>query len=94
MAFYTSIQYSTKKDGKMNHTAQIIREIVLRRFSVYIRFFGEKSYETCRTHAKKYLHSICLQIHTDYVAFSFEEIFAIRMYRTLYCLYKHANDCQ
>ena len=47
----------------MNRTARRIREIVLSRFSVYIRVFGEKNDETCRTHAKKYLHSICLQIH-------------------------------
>ena len=59
----------------MNRTAQRIREIVLSRFSVYIRVCGEKNYETCRTHAKKYLHSICLQIHTDNVTFLFEKRF-------------------
>ena len=62
--------YSTvEKDAQMNRSAQRIREIVLSRFSVYIRVCGEKNDETCRTHAKKYLHSICLQIHTDYVTF-------------------------
>ena len=49
----------------MNRTAQRIREIVLSRFSVCIRVCGEKNDETCRTHAKKYLHSICLQIHAE-----------------------------
>ena len=57
----------------MNRTAQRTREIVLSRF--YIRVCGEKNDETCRAHAKKYLHSICLQIHIDYVTFLFEKIF-------------------
>ena len=34
-----------------------------------------KNDETCRTHAKKYLHSICLQIQADYVTFLFEKRF-------------------
>ena len=68
--------YSTvEKDAQMNSTARRIREIALSRFSVYIRVCGEKNDETCRTHAKKYLHSICLQIHADYVTFSFEKRF-------------------
>ena len=47
--------YSTvEKDAQMNRTAQRIREIVLSRFSVYIRVCGEKNDETCRTHAEKY----------------------------------------
>ena len=54
-------------------TAQRIREIVLSRLSVYIRVFGDKNDEPCRTHAKKYLNSICLQIHTDHVTFLFEK---------------------
>ena len=79
MAFYASIHYS-RKEAQMNRMAQRIREIVLSRFSVYIRVCGEKNDETCRTHAKKYLHSICLQIHNDYVTFLFEKkIFAERM---------------
>ena len=46
--------YSTvEKDAQMNRTAQRIREIVLSRFSVYIRVYGEKNDETCRTHAIK-----------------------------------------
>ena len=57
----------------MNRTAQRIREIVLSRLSVYIRVCGDKNDEPCRTHAKKYLNSICLQIHTDYVTFLFEK---------------------
>ena len=57
----------------MNRAAQRIREIVLSRFSVYIRVCGENNDETCRTHAKKYLHSICLQIHADYVTFLLEK---------------------
>ena len=68
--------YSTvEKDAQVNRTAQRIREIVLSRFSVYIRVCGEKNDETCRTHAKKYLHCICLQIHADYVKFLFEKRF-------------------
>ena len=59
----------------MNRTAQRIREIVLSRYSVYIRVCGEKNDETCRTHAKKYVYSICLQIHADYVTFLFEKRF-------------------
>ena len=57
----------------MNRTAQRIREIVLRRLSVYIRVCGDKNDEPCLTHTKKYLNSICLQIHTDYVTFLFEK---------------------
>ena len=56
----------------MNHTAQRIREIV---FQFIYGFVVKKNYETCRTHAKKYLHPICLSIHTDYVTFLFEKIF-------------------
>ena len=61
----------------MNRTAQRIREIILSRLSVYIyvRVCGDKNDEPCLTHAKKYLNSICLQIHTDYVTFSFEKRF-------------------
>ena len=47
VAFYTSIQYTVQKDAQLNSTAQRIREIVLSRFSVYIRVCGEKNYETC-----------------------------------------------
>ena len=35
---------------------------------------GEKIDESCRTHGKKYLHSIFLQNHTDYVTL-FKKIF-------------------
>ena len=59
----------------MNRTAQRTREIVLTRFTVDIRVCGQKNDETCRTHAKKYLHSICLQIQADYVTFLFEKRF-------------------
>ena len=59
----------------MNPTAQRIREIVLSRLSVYIWVCGDKNDEPCRTHAKKYLNSICLQIHTDHVTFLFEKRF-------------------
>ena len=66
--------YSTvEKDVQMNHTAQGTREIVLTRFSVCIQVCAQINYETCRTHAKKFLHSICLQIHADHVTFSFEK---------------------
>ena len=47
----------------MNRSGQRIGEIVLSHLSVYIRVFGEKNDETCRTRPKKYRHSICLQIH-------------------------------
>ena len=70
--------YNTKeKDAQMNRTAQRIREIVLSlfQFTCIYGFVVKKNYETCRTHAKKYLHSICLQIHTDYVTFLFEKRF-------------------
>jgi len=56
----------------MNRTAQGIREIVLSRLSVYIRVCADKNDEPCRTHNKKDLNSICLQIHTDHVVFLFE----------------------
>ena len=56
-----------EKEAQMNRTAQRIREIVLSR--VYIRVCGDKNGVPCRTHAKKYLNSICLQIHSDYVTF-------------------------
>ena len=65
-----------EKEAQTNRTAQRIpREIVLSRLSVYIRVCGEKNDEPCRTHAKKYLNFICLQIHTDHVTFSFEKRF-------------------
>ena len=51
-------------------------------FQFIYGFVVKKNDETCRTHAKKYLHSICLQIHADYVTFLFEKkkkIFAKRM---------------
>ena len=64
-----------EKEAQMNRTAQRIREIVLSRLSVYIRVCGDKNDEPCRTHAKKYLNSICFQIHTNYVTFLFEKIF-------------------
>ena len=70
-----------EKEAQMNRTAQIIREIVLSRLSVYIRVCGGKNDEPCRTHAKKYLNSICLQIHTDYVAFLFEKRFLRKEYK-------------
>ena len=69
------VHSTVEKDTQMNRTAQRIREIVLSRFSVYIRVCGEKNDETCRTHAEKYLYSICLQVHTDYVTFLFEKRF-------------------
>ena len=59
----------------MNRTAQRIREIVLRRLSVYIRVCGDKNDESCLTHTKKYLNSLCLQIYTNYVTFLFEKRF-------------------
>ena len=66
-----------EKEAQMNRTAQRIREIVLSRLSVYIRVFADKNDVNCRTNATKYLNSICLQIHTDHVTFSFEKkIFA------------------
>ena len=64
-----------EKEAQMNRTAQRIREIVLSRVSVYIRVCGDKNNVPCRTHAKKYLNSICLQIHSDYVTFLFEKDF-------------------
>ena len=59
----------------MNRRAQGIREIVLSRLSVYIRVCGDKNDEPCRTHNKKYLNSICLQIHTDHVTFLLKKDF-------------------
>ena len=68
--------YSTvEKEAQMNRTAQGIREIVLSRLSVYIRICADKNDEPCRTHNKKDLNSICLQIHTDHVMFLFEKRF-------------------
>ena len=57
----------------MNRTAQRIREIVLSRLSVYIRVCADKNDVPCRTNAKKYLNSICLQIHIDHVTFFIEK---------------------
>ena len=69
-----------EKEAQINRTAQRIREIVSGRPSVYIRVCVDKNDEPCGTHAKKYLNSICLQIHTDDVTFLFEKkIFAKRM---------------
>ena len=91
--FYASIQCR-----QINRTTQRIQEIVLSLFfffQFYIRVCGKKKDETCLTHAKKSLHSICSEIHSvcseihaDYVTFLFKKkkIFAKRMQRTLYCL--------
>ena len=68
-----------EKEAQMNRTAQRIREIVLSRLSVYIRVCGDKNDEPCRTHAKKYLNSICFQIHTDHVTFLFEKYFCVKI---------------
>ena len=46
--------------------------IVFSRFSIYIRVCGEND-ESCPTQSKRYLPSICLQIHTDYLTFLFEK---------------------
>ena len=70
---------TVEKDAQMNRTVQRTREIVLTRFTVYIRVCGQKKKdETCRTHAKKYLTSICLQIQADYVTFLFEKRFLLK----------------
>ena len=60
-----------EKEAQMNRTAQNIRQIVLSRLSVYIRVCADTNDEPCRTHARKYLNSICLQIPTDHVTFIF-----------------------
>ena len=53
-ALYTDS--TVEKNAQMNRTAQRTREIVLTRFTVYLRVCGQKKNdETCRTHAKKYL---------------------------------------
>ena len=64
-----------EKEVQMNRTAQRVREIVFSRLSVYIRVCGYKNDEPCRTHAKKYHNSICLQIHTEHVKFLLEKRF-------------------
>ena len=64
-----------EKEAQINRTAQRVREIVLSRPSVYLRMCVDKNDEPCRTHAKKYLNSICLQIHIDHVTFLFEKRF-------------------
>ena len=75
--------YSTEeKDAQMNRTAQGTREIVSNRFSVYIRVCGQRKDETCRKHAKKHLHSICLQIQNDYVTLLFEKRFCEKNVKT------------
>ena len=52
-----------------------IKRRLLSRLCVYIPVCGDKNDEPCRTHAKKYLNSICLEIHTDHVTFLFEKKF-------------------
>ena len=91
---FIQVYNTVEKDAQMNRTAQRMREIVLHRFSVYIRVCGEKNDETRRTHAKIYLHSICLQIYTDYVTFLFEKRFLRYKCKEHYCLYKRTNDYQ
>ena len=46
--------------------------IVFSRFSIYLRVCGEND-ESCPTQSIRYLPSICLQIHTDYLTFLFEK---------------------
>ena len=67
-----------EKETQMNRTAQRIREIVLSRLSVYIRVCADKNDVPRRTNAKKYLNSICLQIHTDHATFLFEKRFLLK----------------
>ena len=76
----------------MNRSAQRIREIVLSRLSVYIRVCGGKNDEPCRTHAKKYLHSLCLEIHAGYVTFLFEKRF-LRLYNRVSDYRQNCIDC-
>ena len=71
-----------EKNAQINRTAQRIKEIGLSRFFFLVLYMGcgKKKHETCRTHAKKYLHSIFSEIHADYVMFFFKKkIFAKRM---------------
>ena len=62
-----------EKEAQINRTAQRTREIILSRLSAYIRVCADKNDLPCRTNAKKYLNSICLQIHTDHVTLLFEK---------------------
>jgi len=60
----------------MNCTAQRIRQIVLSGLSVYTYGFVVRKMKILAAHKlKKYLHSICLQIHADYLTFLFEKDF-------------------
>ena len=71
------MQYSRKRGTDEPYSTENSREIILSRLSVYIyvRVCGDKNDEPCLTHDKKYLNSICLQIHTDYVTFLFGKRF-------------------
>ena len=73
--------YSTvEKDAQMNRTVQGTREIVLIRFSVYIRVCGQKSDETCRTHAKNTFTPFVYKFMLIMPRFYFEKnIFVKRM---------------
>ena len=74
MAFYASIQYNRKRRTDESYSTENSRNC-FEPFSVSIRVCGEKNDETCRTHAKRYLHSVFLQIHTDYVTFLLKKRF-------------------
>ena len=73
-------QYSRKRRTDEAHGTENSRNCFNSFYSIYTGLWSEKKRQTCRTHAKKYLTSICLQIQADYVTFLFEKnIFAKRM---------------
>ena len=96
MAEFLQVYSTVERDAQMNRIAQRIREIVLSRFSVYIRVCGKKNDETCHTHATKYFHSICSQIHADYVTFLTEKRYLRKECEeySIVHIYKHANGYQ
>ena len=70
---------TVEKDAQMNRTAQRTREIVLTRFTVYLRVCGQEKTTKLVAHMlKNTLNSICLQIQADYVTFLFEKTFVLK----------------
>ena len=69
------IRYSRKRSTDEPYSIAELNKLFKLVLQLIYGFVVRKNDETCRTHAKKYLHSICLQIQADYVTFLFEKRF-------------------
>ena len=78
----------------MKRTAQRVPEIVLSRFSVYIRVqCAENNNETCHTHAKKYLHpfAFTFMLADDNFADNYADVLVEGTFRAIKCRLAQMN---